>query len=671
MRDIIEEIRQNGHELDARRLDQVIQKHNRRVAAPVKHFAKKHLWPSYLRTKREHADRWRSWNIDETLERNLRASCQMKPRRTASGVATVTVITKPWTCLGNCSFCPNDIRMPKSYLHDEPACQRAERCCFDPYVQLSSRLGVLADMGHPTDKVELIVLGGTFTDYPQDYQVWFVHELFRALNDQPDARRRTSQERLQEYVRAGVSNDAAELEGRTRALQEQVDSGQVPFNDAIRKLYGAGSPWETAATWQTADLGQLEAQHKLNESAVSRCVGLVVETRPDGINAASLALLRRLGCTKLQVGVQSLDADTIARAGRRTQNNLQRTFDLMRTFGFKTHVHFMVNLPGQTPAADVQGYRRLMDDPSFQPDEVKLYPCALIAGTALYRAWVADTGRAHGKTETTNAAIGAAGAHAADGAGASPPADSGEGASGKPMRNSAEGDLRAWQPYTEDELVDVLAACVLATPEHTRISRMIRDFSAGDIVAGNKKANLRQMVETEVRRRAAEHGQPIREMRMRELAGAAMELEDLELQTQSFDTTNTQERFLQWVAPDGTLAGFLRLSLPHHPGEGGLGQPPKGASSQTPPEIPVTPNEAMIREVHVYGTTAQLGQADANAQHAGLGRTLIEEACRQAQQAGYARINVISAVGTRAYYRNLGFSDNGLYQRRSLDAPAE
>ncbi|MFR2032213.1 MAG: histone acetyltransferase, partial [Collinsella sp.] len=86
-------------------------------------------------------------------------------------------------CSGDCLFCPNDRRMPKSYLHAEPACARAEQNCFDPYLQVSARLTALSQMGHATDKIELIVLVGTWSDYPQGYQTWFMSELFRALND--------------------------------------------------------------------------------------------------------------------------------------------------------------------------------------------------------------------------------------------------------------------------------------------------------------------------------------------------------------------------------------------------------------------------------------------------------------------------------------------------------
>ena len=117
------------------------------------------------------------------LEKQLLSVLRMKPRRSASGVATITVITKPWPCGGDCLFCPNDIRMPKSYLHNEPACERAEQNWFDPYLQVASRLTALSQMGHAIDKIELIVLGGTWSDYPRGYQVWFIAEMFRALNE--------------------------------------------------------------------------------------------------------------------------------------------------------------------------------------------------------------------------------------------------------------------------------------------------------------------------------------------------------------------------------------------------------------------------------------------------------------------------------------------------------
>src|SRR5258708_10483240 len=107
---------------------------------------------------------------------------RLKPVRTSSGVAVVTVLTKPFPCPGECIFCPNDIRMPKSYLADEPGAQRAANNSFDPYLQTYSRLTALYKIGHPTDKIEVIILVGTWSFYPETYQLWFVKRIFDALH---------------------------------------------------------------------------------------------------------------------------------------------------------------------------------------------------------------------------------------------------------------------------------------------------------------------------------------------------------------------------------------------------------------------------------------------------------------------------------------------------------
>ncbi|MDO5043086.1 MAG: histone acetyltransferase, partial [Slackia sp.] len=165
MLEIIEEIRR-GTDVDHKVLARILHEHNQNRTRNEDHFAKKQLLPYYFALKNRSPETVAAWGLDDATERALIAALQMKPRRTASGVATITVITKPWSCGSNCLYCPNDVRMPKSYLHDEPACQRAERNCFDPYLQVASRLRALYQMGHPIDKIELIVLGGTWTDYP-------------------------------------------------------------------------------------------------------------------------------------------------------------------------------------------------------------------------------------------------------------------------------------------------------------------------------------------------------------------------------------------------------------------------------------------------------------------------------------------------------------------------
>jgi elongator complex protein 3 len=282
-------------------------------------------------------------------------------------------------------------------------------------------------------------------------------------------------------------------------------------------------------------------------------------------------------------------------------------------FGFKIHVHFMMNLYGATPEGDKRDYLRLVTEAAYLPDEVKLYPCSLVRGTRLC-------------------------GHYEDG---------------------------SWQPYGEDVLLDVLTADVLNTPAFVRISRMIRDISAHDIVAGNKKANLRQLVE----RRIAAGGGRIAEIRHREIRTDEADIEGLTLEMLSYETTATSEHFLQWVTPTGRIAGFLRLSLPR-----------EDYVSQHQALLPIAPREAMIREVHIYGRVARLnstsgevsdasgneGAPDEGAQHLGLGKRLIEAACDIAHTHGYERLNVISSVGTREYYRALGFRDTPLYQQLDL-----
>jgi elongator complex protein 3 len=195
---------------------------------------------------------------------------------------------------------------------------------------------------------------------------------------------------------------------------------------------------------------------------------------------------------------------------------------------------------------------------------------------------------------------------------------------------------------------------VLATPSYVRISRMIRDISATDIVAGNKKTNLRQMVEM----RLADRLDEVREIRMREVATSDVLPSQLHLDCVRYQTSTSDEHFLQWVDDRGHIAGFCRLSLPDE-------QAVTEAFGAAP--LPTAPGTAMIREVHVYGRVAGLGTtAHGAAQHVGLGKALVEEACRRARHAGYRQIAVISAVGTRGYYRSLGFSDADIYQLRIL-----
>ena len=464
-----------------------------------------------------------------TFDSEMRTVLQMKPTRSQAGVTVVTVLTKPYPCPGKCIFCPTDVRMPKSYLHDEPGAQRAERHGFDPYSQTIARIRALEQIGHPAEKIELLILGGTWSSYTRQYQEWFVKRCFDAMN--------------------GV---------------------------------------------QAENLAEAQM---INSEAQRRNVGLVVETRQDRIDQEELRWLRSLGVTKVQVGIQSLDEGILALNNR--GHDVQATrdaFRLLRLAGFKIHGHWMANLLGATPESDVQDYARLWSDPAIRPDELKIYPCILVENAELYEYW-----------------------------------QRGE-----------------YVPYTEEEVRDVLVDCMTQTPRWVRLNRVIRDFPTTHVVAGNKKANMRQIAQNKMRK----EGLPLRDIRHREIRRERVSREDLHLRLVSYETVGTVEHFLSFETADERIAGFLRLSFPDR--------------EQAHP-LAELEDHAMIREVHVYGPALDLGEESrGEAQHMGLGTELVEKAKQMACEAGYGYLAVISAIGTRNYYAKLGFELNGLYMTTAL-----
>lgn len=611
--DILQQLREGSQgALDTHQLEMLINSHNSGIDSSAhstereKLIPKRAILPYFLQVKQNNDELWQSWNVTPELEERFIRSVRMKPRRTASGVATITVITRPHTCSSNCIYCPCDLRMPKSYLANEPACQRAELTFFDPYVQVAARLQALHQMGHSTDKVELIVLGGTWSDYPESYQYWFIKELFRALNEWPNSPSYI-QDRLDWYTSFGLQNSEDALSSFVAEQQAAVFEDTATYNQAFHKLYDTSQPHQSAWSQMESTYDELVEQQHVNETAAARVVGLVIETRPDTITPDNLRMFRQLGCTKIQIGIQS-SRQEILDANKRQMSvaQIKRAFSLIRLYGFKIHSHLMVNLLGATPEADKQDFKTFVTDPGFLPDEIKLYPCALVSGTQLVQKY-------------------------------------------------REG---AWQPYDKDELVDVLVQDVLNTPPYVRISRMIRDISATDILVGNKHTNLRQMVEQELA--AEDVARRVQEIRFREINQQQVHAAELTLQDFTYTTAVSDEHFLQWVTTDNKIAGFCRLSLPH------WDKLTAGLCDVTANELLVQPGQAMIRELHVYGQALSLGSEGMSAQHQGLGQKLLAKASSIAAEAGYTSLNVISSIGTRAYYRAQGFTDAGLYQQKAL-----
>ncbi len=529
-----------------------------------------------------------------------------KPMRTQSGVTPVTVLTKPFPCPGECIFCPNDVRMPKSYLSDEPGAQRAEQNSFDPYLQTYSRLQTYYNIAHPTDKIEVIILGGTWSFYPETYQIWFVKRIFDALHDFGKGINRCPDVEAALLEKSQLHPDrnttTATIAGVTfertyNQVVQQVYAEEMARSREVMKNITAGalerSPVDEYATWE-----ELETAHLENETAECRVVGLVVETRPDHISVEEVLRIRRLGCTKVQIGFQSLN-DHVLRVNKRGHNvaATRHAVKLLRQAGFKIHAHWMPNLYGSTPDDDIADYQRMFADPDFCPDELKIYPCSLIESAEL-------------------------------------------------MQKYQDG---SWRPYTHAELLYVLTEAFKQTPEYCRLTRVIRDIPSTDIVVGNQLTNFRQIVDDAL----AKDNRRSPEIRAREIKQQTINPDELRLDEVGYASSCSDEIFLQYITEDRLIAGFLRLSLPHQ---------------DLDPLHEDLRDAAIIREVHVYGQSLGIGESSGGkAQHAGLGKLLIDRAAEISTQRGYANLAVISSIGTREYYRKRGFQDKTLYQVRGIE----
>ncbi len=508
---------------------------------------------------------------------------KMKATRTISGVTPVTVLTKPFPCPGKCIFCPNDVRMPKSYLSDEPGAQRATRNRFDPYAQTYNRLLAYKAMGHPTDKIELIILGGTWTSYPETYQIWFVKRCFDAMND------------FSQITADDIYDSEPDTPFDENSLEEI-------HGEKIDKSYNlvvstALIPKREQAKTETATWEELFESQNKNVDGENRCVGLVIETRPDEINETEVIRIRKLGATKTQIGFQSL-SDKVLTLNKRG-HDVQTTRDavnLLRKAGFKIHAHWMPNLFGSTPKLDIEDFEKMFTDGDFMPDELKVYPCSLIESAELMVYY----------------------------------------------KNGL------WRAYTEEELLEVLKNVYKNTAEYCRITRMIRDIGSQDIVTGNKKTNLRELVEREL----AKENAKIKEIRYREIKNKKVKKDDLEIKVVEYETSVSKEYFLQYITKENLIAGFLRLSLPKNHSEHFISE---------------LKDSAIIREVHIYGESVEIGNTqEGKPQHLGLGKTLIAKAEELAIKNNFKKISVISSIGTRNYYKKLGYELEDLYQTKLL-----
>ncbi|KAM5229580.1 elongator complex protein 3 [Hipposideros larvatus] len=468
-----------------------------------------------------------------------------KPIRTASGIAVVAVMCKPHRCphisfTGNiCVYCPggpdSDFEYStQSYTGYEPTSMRAIRARYDPYLQTRHRIEQLKQLGHSVDKVEFIVMGGTFMALPEEYRDYFIRNLHDAL------------------------------------------SGHTSNN-----IYEAV---------------------KYSERSLTKCIGITIETRPDYCMKRHLSDMLTYGCTRLEIGVQSVYEDVARDTNRgHTVKAVCESFHLAKDSGFKVVSHMMPDLPNVGLERDIEQFTEFFENPAFRPDGLKLYPTLVIRGTGLYELW--KSGR--------------------------------------------------YRSYSPSDLIELVARILALVPPWTRVYRVQRDIPMPLVSSGVEHGNLRELAFA----RMKDLGIQCRDVRTREVGIQEIHHKvrpyQVELVRRDYVANGGWETFLSYEDPDqDILIGLLRL---------------RKCSEETF-RFELVGGVSIVRELHVYGSVVPVSSRDPTKfQHQGFGMLLMEEAERIAREEhGSGKIAVISGVGTRNYYRKIGYRLQGPYMVKTL-----
>jgi len=487
--------------------------------------------------------------IPESHKKLLLPKIKAKPVRTASGIVVVAVMCKPHRCphiamTGNiCVYCPggpdSDFEYStQSYTGYEPTSMRAIRARYNPYLQTKHRLEQLKQLGHNIDKIEFIVMGGTFMSLPETYRDYFIRSLHDAC------------------------------------------SGHTSSNVAEAVKY--------------------------SECSKTKCIGITIETRPDYCLKVHLSDMLAYGCTRLEIGVQSVFEDVARDTNRgHTVKAVTESFRMAKDSGFKVVSHMMPNLPNVDLERDLNQFKEFFENPEFRPDGLKLYPTLVIRGTGLYELW------------RTNRYV----------------------------------------SYSPSVLVDLVARILALVPPWTRVYRVQRDIPMPLVTSGVEHGNLREHALARMRDLNLE----CRDVRTREVGiqeiHNRIKPEQVELIRRDYVGNDGWETFLSYEDPEqDILIGLLRLR--------------KCTKETFRPELKLG-QVSIVRELHVYGSVVPVHAKDPSKfQHQGYGMMLMEEAERIAlEEHGSWKISVISGVGTRNYYRKLGYELDGPYMSKNLAAP--
>ncbi|MFH1331727.1 MAG: tRNA uridine(34) 5-carboxymethylaminomethyl modification radical SAM/GNAT enzyme Elp3 [archaeon] len=411
-----------------------------------------------------------------------------KPSRIISGVAVVAVMTKPIKCPhGKCIPCPGGPSsffgdVPQSYTGREPATMRGIRNFYDPYLQIFNRLEQYVLLDHMPDKVELIVMGGTFPSFQKRYQEEFVMYSFKALND------------FSRFFFKKCVLDFAKFKEFFELPTEDINNKEriARIQEKVLKLKGRSS---------------LLKEQKTNESSLIRCVGLTIESRPDYAMLKHANDMLKLGCTRVELGIQSTYDDVLKKMERgHSINDSIKSMQILKDLGFKVNAHMMLGLPDSNPEKDLASLRGLFSNPDFRPDMLKLYPCMVLQGTKLYESYK------QGK----------------------------------------------YNPLATKDAVEIIAKFKSEVPPYVRIMRVQRDIPTKMTVAGVDKTNLRQYIDKYMR----EHKLRCRCIRCREV-GRAKNVNKVEVMVRPYDASKGREFFISVEdVKNDVLVGFCRLRFP-------------------------------------------------------------------------------------------------------------
>ncbi len=352
------------------------------------------------------------------------------------------------------------------------------------------------------------------------------------------------------------------------------------------------------------DSENLDEARKLAEISEVRNVGLTIETKPDWCKQPHVDQMLNFGVTRVEIGVQVIDDNVYALTNRgHTISDVVEAFQVSRDAGLKIVAHMMPGLPGSDPQKDLESFKSLFQDPRFRPDMLKIYPCLVMEGTELYDWWLA--GR--------------------------------------------------YTPYDTDQAAELTSQVKEIVPPWVRIMRVHREFPAKFIIAGVKRGNLRELA----LRKLHDRGKRCRCIRCREVGHLALKEklvvapDEVGTVFQEYEASEGHEVFISIEDTEhDALIGFLRLRFP----------------SSKAHRKEVETSTAIIRELHVYGNEVPVGRRYTNAwQHAGFGRMLLQEAETLAGEHGARRILVLSALGTKQYYKRFGYDYDGAYMGKKLN----